>query len=95
MGMAMPKILSCSMTDCAYNNNDGCHALAITVGAETPMCDTFMMCSQKGGGAESNESVGACKVVKCNYNQSLECTASGIHISRHADHAECDTFAGS
>jgi hypothetical protein len=32
-------------------------------------------------------------VANCKFNDSLECVAEGIHVGRHADHPECDTFA--
>ena len=93
--MKMPRIVDCNMSDCAYNSENMCHALAITVGANSPMCDTFLKLGTKGGAKEATGSVGACKVQNCKFNDSLECSAEGIHVGRHADHAECDTFAPS
>ena len=92
MELKMPKIIDCSMKECAYNTDKLCHAMAITVGSKSPMCDTFMKRKQKGGMKEMNGSVGACKIDNCTFNQSLECTADGIHVGIHADHAECETF---
>jgi hypothetical protein len=91
--MKMPRIIDCSMTDCAYNTDKMCHALAITVGAAAPLCDTFLKIGQKGGVKDATGSVGACKVANCKFNDSLSCVAEGIHVGRHADHPECDTFA--
>jgi hypothetical protein len=91
--MKMPMILDCNMNECAYNINEACHAMAITVGGAAPTCDTFVRKSHKGGVLDTTGSVGACKEDKCKFNDSLECTASGIHVSIHADHAECDTFS--
>jgi hypothetical protein len=93
MTMKMPMIIDCKMTECAYNTNKKCHAMAITVGGPAPLCDTFIKRGQKGGVQEMNGSVGACKVETCSFNNSLECTAEGIHVGVHADHAECDTFS--
>jgi hypothetical protein len=47
---------------------------------------------RKGGMKEVTGSVGACKIDNCAFNESLECTADGIHVGIHADHAECETF---
>ena len=81
--------------DCSYNRNKECHAMAITVGSGGhPMCDTLIKSSQKGGVMDMMGSVGACKEADCKFNQVLECSASGgIHVARHADHADCSTFA--
>jgi hypothetical protein len=32
MAMMMPNILDCNMSDCSYNADKECHAMAITVG---------------------------------------------------------------
>ncbi len=92
MPMTMPKILDCDMTNCSYNSNNECHAMAITVGGSSPICDTCLQASKKGGAMDMIGSVGACKVEICQFNQSLECSAQGIHVGHHTDHAECNTF---
>jgi hypothetical protein len=91
MPMKMPKILDCTMSECSYNKDDQCHA--ITVGAASPLCDTFAAFAKKGGALDMTGSVGACKVDRCKFNDSLECAADGIHVGRHVDHPECDTFS--
>lgn len=94
MAKSMSKVMDCAVTDCSYNRNKECHAMAITVGAgKHPMCDTLFKSSQKGGIMDMMGSVGACKEEDCKYNQALECSASGIHVAIHADHADCSTFA--
>ena len=93
MAMKMPTIFDCNMKECAYNAEKNCHAMAITIGSASQICDTFMKRAQKGGVMDMVGSVGACKVEGCKFNDSLECMAEGIHIGMHADHAECDTFA--
>ncbi len=80
------------MDDCAYNKSSECHAMAITVGGKTPICDTCMKSTIKGGVLDMTAGVGACKVEGCKFNEMLECSASGIHVERHTDHAECNTF---
>jgi hypothetical protein len=94
MAVQTPKILDCSVTDCSYNSNKACHAVAITVGnGSCPMCDTYFNSSQKGGAMEITGSVGACKEFDCKFNKSLECSAPGIHVSGHMGHADCATFS--
>lgn len=92
--MEMPEVKECKMQDCAYNMDMACHALAITVGAEThPVCDTFVRASEKGGAEDSRGRVGACKVSTCKWNSKLECSAPGIAVDLHQqDDADCMTF---
>jgi len=93
MAIETPKVLDCSVTECSYNTNKACHAIAITVGDSTcAMCDTYYKSSQKGGAMEITGSVGACKE-DCKFNKSLECAASGIHVANHMGHADCSTYS--
>lgn len=66
--------------------------MAITVGSDHAMCDTYYKASQKGGDGDVIAGVGACKVENCKYNRSLECAASGINVGVHSGHADCVTF---
>lgn len=91
--MKMPMIIACTITECAYNMEKRCHALAITVGGSTPICDTFLKRAGKGGDQDSIGGVGACKVTSCKFNLKLECSASGISVSMHSGQAECATFS--
>jgi hypothetical protein len=94
MAIQTPKVLDCEVIECSYNVNKACHAVAITVGDQGhPMCDTFFKTSQKGGAMDITGSVGACKESDCKFNKSLECSASGIHVANHMDHADCSTYA--
>ncbi len=92
--MEMPKVSDCSVTDCAYNNNQECKALAITVGEEPdePICDTFFASSVHGGAKESIAGVGACKAADCEYNQEFECTAPDIQVGYRDEEPDCLTF---
>jgi hypothetical protein len=36
--------------------------------------------------------VGACKESDCFFNKSLECSAPGIDVGLHENHADCITF---
>ena len=67
--------------------------MAITVGGAHPICDTFLNVPQKGGVSDMIGGVGACKEDECKFNQLLECTAAGIKVGMHSDHADCKTFA--
>lgn len=88
----MPKIIDCQAINCVYNINKKCHTPAITVGDDEPCCDTFYTSRNKGGFTDVNGGVGACKVTECEYNDSFECSASGIHVAIKKDHADCVTF---
>ncbi len=92
--MDMPKIERCRVTECCYNMDEMCHAGAITVGdgGDHPACDTYCDLGTKGGDRSIIGMVGACKVSECRYNDSLECTASGITVGRAQDEADCLTF---
>jgi hypothetical protein len=92
--MDMPKVERCRATECSYNADEMCHALAITVGdmADHPKCDTYTDFATKGGDPSTIGAVGACKVTDCRYNESLTCTAASIHVGRAQDEADCLTF---
>lgn len=92
MECGMSKIFDCEATQCIYNRDGKCHTPAITVGDEEPCCDTYYQSGLKGGCQGSESKVGACKVADCEYNNSFECTASGVHIVMNVDHPDCGTF---
>jgi hypothetical protein len=92
MPMQMSKIVECNAEECAYNNTGKCHAMAITVGSAEPSCDTFFAGNRKGGVPDMIGGVGACRMEDCKFNQSLECSLSGVNIKAHADHADCLTY---
>jgi len=92
--MEMPQIIKCDAGECAFNRDEMCHAMAITVGGPGDhQCDTFLRSSTKGGVADRTGLVGACKVASCKYNNSLECSASGINVGHEGTKADCLTFA--
>lgn len=90
----IPKVSKCEATECSYNTNKGCHAVAITVGNSTSaLCDTFFKRSRKGGVDAINGGVGACKMESCRHNSDLECSVdSGVKISSMGGSAVCSTF---
>ncbi len=91
--MEMSKVMKCEVSDCAYNMDDCCHAMAITIGdSMNPRCDTFCQSSIKGGDASCMAGVGACKVSSCTYNDNLECGAPGISVGYKGQDPDCLTF---
>lgn len=91
--MDMSKISKCSVNMCAYNKDQQCHALAITVGdKDNPRCDTFLQSGSKGGDMGTSGKVGACKVSVCKFNESLECSAGQIEVGTKQSMAYCLTF---
>jgi len=97
MAMKMSKITACDVTECSYNQQNQCHALAITVGGPEvcACCDTFLHAAKKGGVPDNIGSVGACKVETCSFNSSFECGAPSIKVGLHHGHADCSTFKAS
>jgi len=94
MAMKMSKITACDVTECSYNQQMQCHALAITVGGPDvcACCDTFLHAAKKGGVPDKIGGVGACKVETCSFNSSFECGAPSIKVGLHHGHADCSTF---
>lgn len=92
MAQQMSKVIDCEATQCIYNRDKKCHTLAITVGDEEPYCDTYSPGDKKGGIKDMIGGVGACKVADCEYNDSFECTASGIHVVLKFDQPDCGTY---
>lgn len=92
--MKMPSVRECDATDCAYNDDRICHALAITIGGPTgiPYCDTYTSNMEKGGDADVSGGVGACKVSTCEYNERLVCTAENIDVGFKDNKVACLTF---
>ncbi len=88
------KVERCEISQCAYNLNNQCHALAITVGGDAshPQCDTFFGSSEKGGLKSKVARVGACKVSACMFNKSLECSSPDIMVGYKQDEVDCLTF---
>lgn len=90
---AIPKVSTCTATDCCYNQDMACHAAAIMVGDSHPSCDTYIR--RPGGGCGAPDligEIGACKVEQCAFNQRLMCSAPAIEVGIHDDHADCRTY---
>ena len=91
--MEMSKVSKCDVSDCAYNMDSICNAMAITIGDDVhPQCDTFCQSEVKGGQMGCLASVGACKVSLCTHNNGLECSASEICVGYNGSEPDCLTF---
>lgn len=84
-------VLTCTALECSYNQGEVCHATAIQVGSEHPVCDTFTM-GRPGSMDEDAAGVGACAILDCTFNASRHCRAPGITVGVHSEHADCITF---
>ncbi|MHB9024827.1 MAG: DUF1540 domain-containing protein [Armatimonadota bacterium] len=87
----MPPVARCEVEECFYNRESACHAPAINVGGDHPICDTFITL-QDHIARQATSSVGACHVNQCRFNTDLTCHASAIEVAHHANHADCNTF---
>ncbi len=91
--MEMSKVSECEVTECAYNMDEMCHAMAITIGDTVhPMCDTACMAINEELDTSFSAGVGACKTNGCIYNQGFECVASEISVGYNSDEVDCMTF---
>ena len=92
--MDMPKVARCEVSQCAYNKDNICHALAITVGdSREPHCDTFFGSMSKGGDPNATAGVGACKMTSCRFNSMLECGAPSVAVGYQGEGIDCLTYA--
>ena len=91
--MEMSRVMKCEVSDCAYNRQNCCQTMAITIGdGFRPRCDTFCRFTEKGGETGCTAGVGACKVFSCVYNRDLECRAPGISVGYKGQEPDCMTF---
>ncbi|MBN1411876.1 MAG: DUF1540 domain-containing protein [Spirochaetales bacterium] len=93
MDKKIPRILNCEAVNCAYNSQNMCRALAVSItDFGCPVCDTNRRSTTKGRMAAILAKVGICNSIDCRYNNLLQCTASGIKVGVHLNHADCLTF---
>lgn len=90
--MEMTKIVNCNANNCVYNKDNMCHTMAVNIGDDTPVCDTFMATNTKAGYDDIQGGVGSCKVSHCKFNSSLECTANNISMVSMSNHVDCATY---
>jgi hypothetical protein len=97
LSIEMPVVSECSVTECAYNTSNCCHARAITVGDSVhPGCDTFLGLSGSASHAREKQrtaGVGACKMSSCQYNDDYECMADTIMIGNPGGQVNCLTYS--
>lgn len=84
-------VLTCTVTECSYNQNEVCYAPNIEVGDSHPTCDTFTTQSAQPV-SQGMPDVSMCRVTQCQFNQNEDCMAPGITVAHHSEHADCLTF---
>jgi len=90
----MPDVMRCEAAECAYNTENACRALAITIGDGTfPGCDTFLGSASSSPDASRIAGVGACKVTGCKHNRGLDCQADAVVVAHGTPVPACQTFA--
>jgi hypothetical protein len=83
----------CAATECAYNDNRSCRALAITIGEPSAhTCATYAPKQAKGGRQMTIANVGACKASTCVNNSNLTCTAAQVTMGLEGGQVRCLTF---
>ncbi|MEN3276702.1 MAG: hypothetical protein V7631_2492 [Massilia sp.] len=93
IAIEMPAVAACSVSECAYNADNGCHARAITVGDGVhPGCDTFLVATPHSRARERHAGVGACKVSGCRHNDDYECMADRITVGHASQAVSCLTY---
>lgn len=89
----VPEVQRCEVSECAYNRQNACHALAITVGDLTGhLCDTSISMGRHTQ-HKGTAGIGACRAVDCIHNDDFECQADGVRIGMPGGQAECTTFS--
>ena len=89
--LELPQVVRCGVEICFYNVERKCHAPAINIGDSHPTCDTFTP-REKHICRLSTGMVGACQISACRWNAEMTCTAMGISVAYHTNHADCDTY---
>ena len=83
-------VMTCLAEDCTYNCREECCAPAIEVGDDHPRCDTYT--TGEVTIAEMSSKVQDCKVSDCHFNNEMACSAAGVTLTTHSDHADCITY---
>jgi len=91
--MDMVRVKSCDASECNYNADEKCHAIAISIGVgRQPVCDNFLKIGEKMGISEIDGIIGACSVENCQFNRMLECGAEEVLLKKNSVHVECYSF---
>lgn len=92
--MTATIVNTCAATECAYNSERKCRALAITVGEPSAAtCATYTPREVKGGTQMTVANVGACKASDCKHNRDLVCTAASVTIGIRDGKVSCESYA--
>ena len=86
---AIATVSTCAATACAYNDNNSCHAFAVTVG-EGSACRTRTTLDIRAIDNDQQGKVGACHRLDCVHNENLQCSATSIEMVE--DTANCGTY---
>jgi len=93
MTIEMPYVAKCTVSECAFNVSDACHAKAITVGNGLHAgCDTFLGAPGHTRAKERTAGIGACKSTSCKHNEDFECVTDHIMVARAGAEVNCVTF---
>jgi len=92
--MDMPLVSQCTISECAYNVNNNCHARAITIGDGLHAgCDTYFNNPGHTKDMTRIAGIGACKSVQCKFNEDFECMTDSITVGRAGQEVNCLTFS--
>lgn len=85
-------VVTCTVMECSYNQQEFCCASQIEVGDEHPSCDTFTTDGPHTSRPSGLSQVSSCHVTDCSFNSSQDCSAPGITVTQHSNHADCLSF---
>lgn len=85
-------VVTCTVMECSYNNEERCCAPQIEVGDQHPQCDTFTTSGASNAMEQEMSRVGTCHVQQCSFNMQQQCDAPGITVTHHTTHADCSSY---
>lgn len=85
-------VVTCTVTECSYNEQEKCCAPQIEVGDQHPQCDTFTTSQAVQAVQQEMSKVGTCHVMQCSFNTQQQCQAPGITVTHHSNHADCTSY---
>lgn len=91
-GQDLAPVVTCTVSECSYNEQERCCAPSIEVGDSHPRCDTFTTSGGVDARDQEMSKVGTCHVTQCSFNMSELCEAPGITVTHHSSHADCSSF---
>lgn len=88
------RVSRCEVSECAYNMDKACHAIAIHVASGPhPICGTFLKSMARSGTGSRAAHVGSCKASACRHNSGFQCGAPNIQVDYCWGYVDCRTFA--